>query len=463
MNRSIRNFVAAGTAFAALASLPAAASAAPAVNGTFDLPGAPKRLAAGPDGNVWVTLGAGGDVARVAPNGTATGLELGAAAGDVAGLVGITAAPDGNLYAIGNKVVVKWAPGDPAKATTFTGGKISDITDPRTLVSSGQFLFAASNDKLVKIPLADPNTATSSTPTGLQGARGAAVSSTGLIYIADFAGKQIVAADQNGAKVTSYATTDGPQEVGAGPGGQMLYSDPTANPQEIGRITPGVPAPAKTQLPQTDPFGIASGADGNYWVAQFNADAVTRVTPAGAATRFPIVGLPPLYHPRYITAGPNGTVWAGIELPGDDTKGKIVRISGIEPAGGKDTVKPVISAASLSAASLRAGQARTIRFTLSEAATVTLRFQRAAAGKRTGAACVKPTRALRRAKSCVRYATVRSRTVAGTSGANRVAFDAKFGKAKLPAGRYRVTLSAKDAAGNVSALRSATFKVLASR
>lgn len=479
MNRSIRTFIAAGAALAAVAALPAAASAEPVVNGTFDLPGTPQRLATGPDNNVWVTIKQGGDVAQVTPTGTVTPLELGANAGDVTGLVGITSAPDGNLYAIGNKVVVRWAPGNPAGATKFTGGKITDIADPRSLVLAGQSLFAASNDKLVKIPLADPNTATSTTPTGLQGAKGTGVSSTGLIYIVDNTGKQIIAADQNGAKVAAYPTDPGggAQEVAGGPNGQVLFSDPLPTPHQVGRITPGVAAPAITNVPMSDPFGVAFGADGNYWLAQFNADAVARITPAGVVTPFPIAGLPSSptnYGPRYLTAGPNNTVWVGIEAPGEDDKGKIVRITGVTPPTGgggggggggttPDTTKPALSKVSLSSATLRAGQVRSLRFTLSEPARVTVRFQRALAGKRKGKACVKPTRALRRAKSCVRYATVATRTVAGTAAANRLAFNAKAGRKAYAPGRYRITLSARDAAGNVSALRTVSFRVLAPR
>ncbi|MFN8131978.1 MAG: hypothetical protein U0R70_10575 [Solirubrobacteraceae bacterium] len=473
MTHSLRNFIAAaGAALVAAATLPAAASAAPAISGTFDLPGSPNRLTLGPDGNVWATLGGGGDVVKVEPDGTATAYNLDTDPGpgdDISGLEGITPAPDGTLWATTLAGVVKFSPGNPVgTAKEYTGGGLADIATANAITFANGFLFTVSGAKLIKIPPAAPATATS-IPIPTTGARGIAVDAGGQLWIADFNGAQIVSVKTDGTGAKPYPVGGDAQEVVTGPGTQIAYT--AQGPDVVGRLTPGATTPQTTSLPATVPVGITFANDGNYWAAQFNVNAVVRVTPAGAATPFPIAGLPIDYHPRYITNGAGNTLWVGIEKAGDANFGKIVRISNVDPppggggggGGGTDVTKPVISKPAVTPRSRRAGQARRIRFTLSEAATVTLRFQRARAGKRKGRACVKPTRALRRAKTCVRYRTVRTRRAAGTAGANRLAFNAKFGKAKLPAGRYRVTLSAKDAAGNVSALRSATFKVLTSR
>ncbi len=476
MTHSLRNLVvAAGVALAAAAGLPAAATAAPAISGTFDLPGSPNQLTLGPDGNVWATLGgSAGDVAKVEPNGTATAYNLDTDPGlgdNISGLEGITPAPDGTLWATTLAGVVKFSPGNPVgTAVQSTGGGLADITTANAITFANGFLFTVSGAKLIKIPPAAPATATS-IPIPTTGARGVAVDADGLLWIADFNGAQVVSVKTDGTGAKPYPVGGGAQEVVAGPGTQIAYT--AQGPDVVGRITPGVTTPLTTSLPATVPVGIAFARDGNYWAAQYNVDAIVRVTPAGVATPFPIAGLPIDYSPRYITNGAGNTLWAGVEKAGDANFGKIVRISNVDPppggggggggGGGKDVTKPVISRPTVTPRSRRAGQARRIRFTLSEAATVTLRFQRARAGKRKGRACVKPTRALRRAKTCVRYRTVRTRRAAGTAGANRIAFNAKFGTAKLPAGRYRVTLSAKDAAGNVSALRWATFAVLPPR
>lgn len=89
-----------------------------------------------------------------------------------------------------------------------------------------------------------------------------------------------------------------------------------------------------------------------------------------------------------------------------------------------------------------------------------LRFERALAGKRRGTVCVKPTAALRRARSCTRYVRVGTRTVGGKAGLNAVAFTRRIGTCGLPAGHYRVVVSARDAAANAAAPRAASFTVL---
>ncbi|HST37873.1 MAG TPA: VCBS repeat-containing protein, partial [Conexibacter sp.] len=157
---------------------------------------------------------------------------------------------------------------------------------------------------------------------------------------------------------------------------------------------------------------------------------------------------------------------------------------GTPPAGGRDTTAPRLGALRLSPASFAvargatakvAGSARgrrapkrgtTIRFTLSEAARVTLTVERRAAGRRSGRRCVAPTAKLRRARAraCTRF------VVAGTlvrgggrQGANAVAFSGRIGRRALAAGRYRVTATAADAAGNRAAAIRAAFRVVRAR
>ncbi|MBA2346859.1 MAG: VCBS repeat-containing protein [Solirubrobacterales bacterium] len=135
------------------------------------------------------------------------------------------------------------------------------------------------------------------------------------------------------------------------------------------------------------------------------------------------------------------------------------------PTPAPDKTRPVVSKLSLSPATFavakgatarRAGvkQGTRIRFTLSESARVTLTFERRTAGLRRGRrSCVKPTAKLRkaRARKCVRY--VRDGTIVRTSlpkGARAIAFTGRIGKKALKLGRHRVTISARDAAGNTT-------------
>ena len=106
------------------------------------------------------------------------------------------------------------------------------------------------------------------------------------------------------------------------------------------------------------------------------------------------------------------------------------------PPATKDTTAPVITR--LSAKAKRTKRGGTVRFTLSEKASVTITIQR-----KRGRATPHPAR---------------SKKSAG-KGANRKAFGGKLAKRKLKPGRYRVRARATDAAGNRSKTRSASFRV----
>jgi streptogramin lyase len=295
----------------------ATAAAAPKVNGVFDLTGSPQYLTQGPDGNIWTTLsgsGVGNDVARIAPDGTVTEFD----APSLAGSVGITAGQDGNLWVTRSAAVAKFPPADPTSATPFA---VADITDPRAVTGNEDGnLWTASGDKLLKIPPADPTTYTPFTINGM-GARGIAAGSDGTLWIADFGSARIVNATTAGTP-TFYPVGGGPQEVEAGKGGQAAYANPGADPQELGRINPGGD-PKPTKVPNTDPFGIALGADGAYWVAQFLGNNLGRLTSQGKYTT--LDGLPAGSGPRQITAGPNRTLWVGLELTG-----QVARVTGLK-------------------------------------------------------------------------------------------------------------------------------------
>lgn len=137
-----------------------------------------------------------------------------------------------------------------------------------------------------------------------------------------------------------------------------------------------------------------------------------------------------------------------------------------------DTVRPVLSALSVSPSRFRAARrgpsiaaARPIgarvSFRLSEAARVTFRVERALEGKRVRGRCVKPRRSNRRAKSCTRYKTLRgSFTQPGNAGANRVKFTGRLRGRKLRPGRHRLRAVAADPAGNRSRAKRDRFRIV---
>lgn len=455
-----------------LASLSAAAApalAVPTVDGEFDLTETPARVARGPDGNMWVTLGggaAGNDVARVTPEGVVTEFDVAL----LEGAIGIAAGPDGNLWVTRSTKVARFAPANPAGAVEFS----ADIATPQTIVMGPDGnLWTASADKVLRITPAGV-----ATPfTVAVGARGIA-SSGDLLWVADFGGAQILSVTTAGV-ATPVAVGGGPQEVAAGPAGQVAYANPGTSPQTVGRLTAGG-APLTTPTPGADPFGVARGADGAYWFAQFASNDLGRLTPAGDYTR--LGGFAAASGPRHIAAGPGNTLWVTLEA----TK-KVARVTGVDPApppdpgppvnaiprltdlsltrnvfrvGAKPTPRIVRTSASRRGSRVKAGTR--IRFRLSEAATVTLRIQRKGQGRRRGGKCVKPTTVLRRrdAKRCVRWLRTGTLVRQGKQGRNVVAFSGRIGPKRLPAGRYRLTAVARDRDGARSVPKRLRFRIV---
>jgi hypothetical protein len=151
----------------------------------------------------------------------------------------------------------------------------------------------------------------------------------------------------------------------------------------------------------------------------------------------------------------------------------LVDLPGAGPEQPPDTTKPRLSKLRLSSKRFRLGRklasaaavrtGLTIRYTLSEAATVALAFERVSAGRKLGKRCVKPRRGNRKRKRCTRYAAVRPAVTFQNqaAGARRIRFEGRLSRRKtLKPGLYRLTLRARDAAGNRSAGVKARVTVL---
>lgn len=394
------------TAAAALA-LPGSALAAPKIDGEFPLSASPNHLAQGPDGNVWVAMGT--KVARVTPAGGVTEFDP----ADITGANGIVTGPDGNLWITQSGGVAKFAPGNPNGAQKFAVGAVSD---PREIVVGPDGnLWTGSGDKVVKIPPANPAGATNKTITGM-GARGIA-SSGNRLWVVDFAAKAVHSVTTDFNVITKHPNAGvGPQEAAGGPNGQVALASPGA---QVGLVSQG--AAIKLFPSGPDPFGIRFASDGAYWFAEFASQTVGRMTTGGQVSH-PLGKFSAGSGPRYLTAGPNNTLWVGLEQ-----SKKVGRITGVttpppaQPGGAKrDRTAPAISR-------LSARRAK-VRFRLSENAGVRITI------KRKG----------RKAKVIRRKAK---------KGRNAIAFR------RLARGRYRVSVIAKDTAGNKSRARSVRLKV----
>lgn len=109
------------------------------------------------------------------------------------------------------------------------------------------------------------------------------------------------------------------------------------------------------------------------------------------------------------------------------------------------------------------GGGTSVRYRLSEPATVRLSAERAAAGRRVGGRCVPATRGNRRARPCARHVAVPGvLTRASRPGLTRVGFAGRLAGRALRPGAYRLVLRAADAAGNRATSRAA-FRVLPDR
>jgi hypothetical protein len=141
--------------------------------------------------------------------------------------------------------------------------------------------------------------------------------------------------------------------------------------------------------------------------------------------------------------------------------------------GGQDVTKPRLSRLRLSARRFRIGSrlpraaavrtGLTIRYRLSEAARVTLSFERVLPGRKVGKRCLKPKRANRRRKRCTRYVAARPvLAFAGqAAGDRRIRFEGRLSRRRtLKPGAYRLTLRARDRARNLSSPLKARVSVL---
>jgi streptogramin lyase len=457
----------------ALAAVPAGlAQAAPAVDGVFDLPGVQTngQLVLGPDGNVWVSLEAA--VGRVQPDGTVKVFAsadlnnaLGSPTGGIASAGGFIWVSQSNSG--GKKTIVKIPPANPS---TATGVDVTGINAGATAMTAGPDgnVWVGLTNKIVRFSPADPAVSTDFTFTGLS-PKGMTSAADGTLWVTDTGnGGRLLNVTAGGAG-TPYTVGGQPQFVGAGPGGQVAFGNPNSTPQQIGLLSPGGTPQLLDRPNGSDPFGVAFGNDGAYWIAEFAGNRLARVTTDGQLTTlsgFPVVAG---QGPRQIVTGPNNTLWATLDKPGDAANSKIARITGVEPPPAPatpvttppaeqtpattppppDRAPPAITGVSL----LKGRTAVVLRFTLGEPAAVKLTLLRAATGKRRGKSCVKPAPRLRRARRCTRFVRVRTVSKSAPVGANAI----KLATRRLHKGRYRLVLSAVDAAGNVAAPVSRSF------
>jgi streptogramin lyase len=362
---------------AASLALAAPALAAPAVTGTFPLGNeveANQKIVAGPDGNMWFTLASGKDVGKITPTGQVMEYDL----EGVEGATGIAPGPEGKMWVPSTNKITSFSPSDPegtdhtfTTATINAGGQI--VTAPNGL------MWVASNNALMHFSPADPEGTATPVPT---------LEPEISPFDIDVAGPLIVIADNGGgnSRVDTFTTAglekDYPvggmtQGVAGAPTGQIAYTAPGATPEEVGLIQPPTASPAFDLV--GDPFGVAYGSDQAFWIVQFAAGGLERVTAAGVRTFLP--GLPK-ESARQIGAGPNNTLWVTLtHKEGVVEKSEIARISGLEPPATTLPPPPVVAPIPILAPQTTLGKTpRTVVKTTAAKASVKFGFSSATAG-----------------------------------------------------------------------------------
>jgi hypothetical protein len=132
--------------------------------------------------------------------------------------------------------------------------------------------------------------------------------------------------------------------------------------------------------------------------------------------------------------------------------------AGAGGGGGQDLTAPALSAIKLKSARVKAGASVSLALRLTEAATVTIRFERLVPGHWRGRRC---SATARRGARCTIVKAAGSITRTVRAGAGTLALGSRVGGRKLAPGTYRLTITARDAAGNRS--KAAAAKLVVTR
>ncbi|MBA3746635.1 MAG: hypothetical protein H0W96_03970 [Solirubrobacterales bacterium] len=203
----------------------------------------------------------------------------------------------------------------------------------------------------------------------------------------------------------------------------------------------------------SSPLTLTALDDGQHTFAVQSTDSAGNVDASPASRSFTVDTAPP-------AAAPPPSPGATASRPADAVTDVIApRLSNVMLTRNAFLVAAVSTPASARAAS--SGSGTTFRYTLSEAATVTIVIVRRASGRRKGSRCVAASGARRSAKACTRSVWHATLTRVSKRGSNRVAFSGRIDAKALPPGRYDARLTATDSANNSSEKRTLKFRIVA--
>jgi virginiamycin B lyase len=233
----------------------------------YPVPGSPNYIAAGPDGAIWFTDSAYGEIGRITTAGAVTEY---ATPTPNSSPQGITSGPDGAIWFVEEGA-----------------NNVGRIT------SSGAIMEYE-------------------IPTPISGPMGITAGPDGALWFTEYeggVGGKIGRITTAGA-ITEYATptlNSGPYGIASGPDGAIWFVECGA--EKIGRITvEGVITEFALPGVLYNPAQIAVGPDGTLWFTKFGP-SLGRITTGGAITSYSLFNFPSLGAACGITAGTDGALW----------------------------------------------------------------------------------------------------------------------------------------------------------
>jgi len=310
----------------------------------------PRRIAAGPDGNLWFMELNANKIARITPAGAVTEFAI-PTANAIIGSDRPIVGPDGNLW-FGESNAGKIARITPAGVITeFTLPtppplKLLLITDAHGSVG---FAENGTPDKIGKIT--PQGTIYEAAVSAGANIKSAAIGSDTNVWFNEKGTNKIGRVTPLGAvtEFTIPTANSGDSDIIAGRDGNLWFDEP--NVSQIGRITTaGVFTEYATPTPNSGPFGFSAdasgnlyyvesavnkvvridttgptfteisvalnfadtngsalGPDGNFWLADSVANQIDRVTPAGVVSSYTVPTASS--GASDVVAGPDGNVW----------------------------------------------------------------------------------------------------------------------------------------------------------
>jgi len=287
-------------------AVPSPAAAATITN-NFHIPttsSSPIDIEQGPDGNMWFTEAAGGNVARITPGGAISEFHVAAPADQ---LIGVAAGPDGYLWftVMASNRIGKISP-DGSDIRYWDQPPASYPLGICAGPDGAMWFTESLANRVMRVTIGGTFTRYNVPSAGAQPG-GICVGSDGALWFAEYNVNKIGRVTTSGSFHEYSIPTGGagPSNIAAGSDGALWFNEMNSN--KIGRVTTSgsfheYPIPTGGAQPDN----LAAGPDGAIWFTEYFGNKIGRVSTAGAIVEFPITAT---VGPRGITAGPDGAIW----------------------------------------------------------------------------------------------------------------------------------------------------------